>query len=68
LRRGDFYPVLRGVGLGQRVVVAGSFLVDPEMWLNHGLAATYCCATRGAGAGPASASGHNHGTGPPTWV
>jgi Cu(I)/Ag(I) efflux system membrane fusion protein len=48
-RCGDFYPVLRGLEPGQRVAAAGAFLLDAEMWLNHGLAATYFGATRGAG-------------------
>ncbi len=44
----DYYPVLRGVSAGQRVAATGAFLLDAEMWLNHGLAATYFGATRGA--------------------
>src|SRR5579884_2496239 len=32
-RCGDFYPVLRGVSVGQRVAAAGAFLLDAEMWL-----------------------------------
>jgi Cu(I)/Ag(I) efflux system membrane fusion protein len=51
-RCGDHYPVLRGVEAGQRVAAAGAFLLDAEMWLNHGLAATYFGATRGASEGP----------------
>jgi Cu(I)/Ag(I) efflux system membrane fusion protein len=47
-RCGDFYPVLRGLESGQRVAAAGAFLLDAEMWLNHGLAATYFGATRGS--------------------
>jgi hypothetical protein len=47
-RCGDFYPVLRGVAAGQRLAATGAFLLDAEMWLNHGLAATYFGATRGA--------------------
>ena len=47
-RCGDYYPVLRGLESGQRVAAAGAFLLDAEMWLNHGLAATYFGATRGA--------------------
>ncbi len=46
-RCGDHYPVLRGLEAGQRVAAAGAFLLDAEMWLNHGLAATYFGATRG---------------------
>jgi membrane fusion protein, copper/silver efflux system len=59
-RCGDYYPVLRGVEAGQRVATAGAFLLDAEMWLNHGLAATYFGATRGANTGPAL------GASPPT--
>jgi Cu(I)/Ag(I) efflux system membrane fusion protein len=47
-RCGDYYPVLRGLESGQRVAAAGAFLLDAEMWVNHGLAATYFGATRGA--------------------
>jgi Cu(I)/Ag(I) efflux system membrane fusion protein len=54
-RCGDYYPVLRGVENGQRVAVAGAFLLDAEMWLNHGVAASYFGATRGASAAPAVA-------------
>jgi hypothetical protein len=54
-RCGDFYPVLRGVEPGQRVAVAGAFLLDAEMWLNHGLAAAYFGATRPAAAAPPAA-------------
>jgi Cu(I)/Ag(I) efflux system membrane fusion protein len=49
-RCGDYYPVLRGLEAGQQVAAAGAFLLDAEMWLNHGLAATYFGATRGASA------------------
>jgi hypothetical protein len=49
-RCGDFYPVLRGVTIGQRVAATGAFLLDAEMWLNHGLAATYFGSTRGPSA------------------
>jgi Cu(I)/Ag(I) efflux system membrane fusion protein len=47
-RCGDFYPVLRGVAASRRLAATGAFLLDAEMWLNHGLAATYFGATRGA--------------------
>lgn len=53
-RCGDYYPVLRGVAEGQRVAATGAFLLDAEMWLNHGVAATYFGATRGAGASAAT--------------
>jgi Cu(I)/Ag(I) efflux system membrane fusion protein len=48
-RCGDYYPVLRGVAVDQRVAATGAFLLDAETWLNHGLAATYFGATRGGG-------------------
>src|SRR5262249_40436448 len=51
-RCADFYPVLRGVSAGQSVAATGAFLIDAEMWLNHGLAATYFGATRGASETP----------------
>jgi Cu(I)/Ag(I) efflux system membrane fusion protein len=47
-RCGDYYPVLRGLEAGQRVAATGAFLLDAEMWLNHGLAATYFGASRNA--------------------
>lgn len=40
-RCGDFYPVVRGLEPGQRVVVAGAFLLDAETRLNPALAAGY---------------------------
>jgi membrane fusion protein, copper/silver efflux system len=46
-RCGDYYPVLRGMTVGQRVAATGAFLLDAEMRPNHGLAATYFGATRG---------------------
>jgi hypothetical protein len=46
-RCGDFYPVIRGVDPGQRVVVAGTFLLDAETRLNPALAAGYFGASRG---------------------
>jgi Cu(I)/Ag(I) efflux system membrane fusion protein len=53
-RCGDHYPVIRGLELGQSVAVAGAFLLDAEMWLNHGAAAAYFGASRQAGATPAA--------------
>jgi len=48
-RCGDYYPVLWGLEHQQSVAATGAFLLDAEMWLNHGLAATYFGATRSAG-------------------
>jgi membrane fusion protein, copper/silver efflux system len=45
-RCGDFYPVLRGLQDGQRVVMAGAFLIDAETQLNRGVAATFFGAAR----------------------
>jgi hypothetical protein len=40
-RCGDYYPVLRGLSPGDRVVTAGAFLLDAETRLNPSLAASY---------------------------
>jgi hypothetical protein len=45
-RSGDFYPVLRGLEAGQRVVTSGAFLIDAETRLNPSLAAGYFGAAR----------------------
>lgn len=49
-RCGDHYPILRGLAAGQHVAAAGAFLLDAEMWLNHGAASSYFGATRGSSA------------------
>jgi hypothetical protein len=46
-RCGDSYPVVRGLEPGQRVAVAGAFLLDAETRLNPSLAAGYFGAGRG---------------------
>jgi hypothetical protein len=48
-RSGAFYPVVRGLEAGDRVVTAGSFLVDAETRLTAGAGSTYF----GASGGPA---------------
>lgn len=48
-RCGDHYPVVRGLVPGDRVVIAGAFLLDAETRLNPALAASYF----GAGSRPA---------------
>jgi hypothetical protein len=56
-RCGDWYPVLRGLEAGQRVVSAGAFLLDAETRLNPGVAAGYFGAGgRGVPAAPAPSS------------
>jgi membrane fusion protein, copper/silver efflux system len=60
-RCGDYYPVLRGLGAGQRVAAAGAFLLDAEMSLNHGLAAAYFGATRAGDAPPAGPAAEKAG-------
>jgi Cu(I)/Ag(I) efflux system membrane fusion protein len=47
-RCGDHYPVVRGLAPGDRVVIAGAFLLDAETRLNPALAASYF----GAGSRP----------------
>jgi Cu(I)/Ag(I) efflux system membrane fusion protein len=40
-RCGAYYPVVRGVEVGQNVVMAGAFLLDAESRLNPSVAASY---------------------------
>ncbi len=49
-RSGAYYPVMRGLGLGDRVATTGSFLIDAETRLTAGAASTYF----GASGGPQS--------------
>jgi membrane fusion protein, copper/silver efflux system len=46
-RCGEYYPVVRGLEPGQRVAVAGAFLLDAETRLNPSLAAGYFGASGG---------------------
>ena len=50
-----YYPVLAGLSAGDRVVTAGSFLIDAETRLNPALGSTFIGGSGGkqAGAGPA---------------
>ncbi len=45
-RCGDEYPIVKGLEVGQRVAVAGSFLLDAETRLNPSLAAGYFGGSR----------------------
>ena len=47
-RCGDFYPVIRGLEPGLRVVTSGAFLVDAETRINPALASAYFGAAGGA--------------------
>jgi Cu(I)/Ag(I) efflux system membrane fusion protein len=49
-RSGAYYPVIRGLGFGDRVATTGSFLIDAETRLTGGAASTYF----GASGGPQS--------------
>ncbi|MEX0711439.1 MAG: heavy metal-binding domain-containing protein, partial [Pirellulales bacterium] len=40
-RCGGYYPVISGLEAGQRVAIAGAFLIDAETRLNPGLATAY---------------------------
>ncbi len=51
-REGDCYIVLSGAKLGQRVVAAGTLLVDAESRLNPNLSTQYFGATTQAGTSP----------------
>jgi Cu(I)/Ag(I) efflux system membrane fusion protein len=44
-RSGGFYPVVKGLEAGDKVVTVGSFLVDAETRLTSGAASTYFGAT-----------------------
>ncbi len=59
-RSGEFYAVRKGLQPGDRVVAAGSFLVDAETRLNPAAAATFF----GASGGPATRSGSGSASGP----
>jgi hypothetical protein len=54
-RCGDYYPVVKGLDAGQRVAIAGAFLLDAETRLNPSLAAGYFGAGRGQRASSAEA-------------
>lgn len=44
---GDYYPVLKGLAVGDRVVTAGAFLLDAEARLNPAAGSTYFGASGG---------------------
>jgi hypothetical protein len=50
---GVYYPVLSGLGEGDKVVTAGSFLIDAETRLNPALGSTYISGTSGVKNGAA---------------
>jgi RND family efflux transporter MFP subunit len=49
---GVYYPVLSGLAEGDRVVTAGSFLIDAETRLNPALGSTYIGGSSGGKGGP----------------
>ncbi len=49
---GTYYPVLSGLAEGDRVVTAGSFLIDAETRLNPALGSTYIGGSSGGKGGP----------------
>ena len=49
-RQGEYYPVVKGLNVGDKVAAAGGFLIDAETRLNPAAAATYF----GASGGPQS--------------
>jgi multidrug efflux pump subunit AcrA (membrane-fusion protein) len=55
-RCGDDYPVISGLEAGQRVAIAGAFLIDAETRLNPALAAGYFGASKSASVSPSSST------------
>lgn len=51
-----FYPVLRGLELGDRIVAAGSFLLDAETRLNPAAGSIYFAGSGGAKGSPSGVS------------
>ncbi|HWE39792.1 MAG TPA: heavy metal-binding domain-containing protein [Isosphaeraceae bacterium] len=51
-RCGDDYPVIAGLEAGQRVAIAGAFLIDAETRLNPALAAGYFGSSKSAATSP----------------
>jgi Cu(I)/Ag(I) efflux system membrane fusion protein len=51
-----YYPILHGLAAGDRIVTAGSFLVDAETRLNPAAGSIYFGGTSGAAAGGSSTS------------
>lgn len=49
-----FYPVLRGLEGGDRVVTSGSFLIDAETRLNPAAGSIYFGGSAGSGGGPSA--------------
>jgi membrane fusion protein, copper/silver efflux system len=56
-RCGEYYPVVRGIEPGQRVAIAGAFLLDAETRLNPSLAAGYFGAAGGRRAAASPSAG-----------
>lgn len=61
-RHDDYYPVIKGLHVGDKVAAAGGFLIDAETRLNPGAASTYF----GASGGPQSTGRSNAVSAPST--
>lgn len=59
-RHDDYYPVIKGLQVGDKVAAAGGFLIDAETRLNPAAAATYF----GASGGPQSSGSPNRVSAP----
>jgi Cu(I)/Ag(I) efflux system membrane fusion protein len=51
-----YYPVVRGLAAGERVVAAGSFLIDAETRLNPAAGSIYFGGSGGSKSGPSTAT------------
>jgi hypothetical protein len=65
-RCGDYYPVIKGLTVGQRVASVGAFLIDAEARLSPDLAAAYFGAARTADPGAAGGGAPSAGPQPVT--
>jgi membrane fusion protein, copper/silver efflux system len=59
-RAGEFYPLVSGLKVGDRVATAGAFLVDAENRLNPAAASQYFGAAGGPQAAPAGGEHQHH--------
>jgi multidrug efflux pump subunit AcrA (membrane-fusion protein) len=62
----DLFPVTRGLKAGEKVVIAGNFLIDSQTRLSSGMSGLYGGSKEYGGNQPAAQSTAEQGTAPPT--